>query len=168
MVIIHNVSSGWAAFFAPVPLGNPVGRVLTRFPHWRTVTEAGDKSVCSQSSSAAALCQLSYSNHSAQPQQSGSSAALSKLNYNKQSAQLHNQSAQLQYISWPAAISQLVCLGAAITYFGCSVSAELQSVGLSAIPCQLTCWRGSAGLSWQPASENIQHPLLVNIVTQLG
>ncbi len=47
------------------------------------------------------------SNQSAQSHQSGSSAALDQLSYN-------NQSAQLQYISSPAAISQFVCSGAAL------------------------------------------------------
>ncbi len=85
------------AFLAPTPIGNPFGRVLSLPQHWRTVTEAGDKSVCLQFSSAAALDQLSYSNHSSHLQ--AAQLHFMQLSYNNQSAQLHNQSAQLQYIS---------------------------------------------------------------------
>ena len=115
------------------------------------------------SSALAAMDQLNYSNQSAQPHQSGSSAVLHQLSY-------HNQSAQLQYISSPAATSQLVCSGAAYVYIGRSVSAELQCVGSSAMCNQLACWQGSAGLSCQPASENIEQPFVVITwqLTQLG
>ena len=92
---------------------------------------------------------LSYSNQSAQPPQAGSSAALT-------SAQLS------QAISSAAAVSQLVCSGAAFLHIGRSVSAELQSVSSSAYAVNLLAGNKNAftGSVCQPASENVAQPFL--------
>ncbi len=121
----------------------------------------GDKSVCLQFFSLAAMDQLIYCNQSAQPPQSGSSAALDQVSY-------QIQSAQLRYISSPAAISQLVCSGAAllplvaVCQLSCNVSAHLQYT--------VNSLAGKAELNCQPASENIEQPVFVITwqVTQLG
>ena len=91
---------------------------------------------------------LSYSNQSAQPQQAGSSAALT-------SAQLS------QAVSSAAAISQLVCSGAAF-HIGRSVSAELQCVSSSAYAVNLLAGKknASTGSDCQPASGNVAQPFL--------
>ena len=102
----------------------------------------GDKSVCLQFVSLAAMDQLIYCNQSAQPQQSGSSAALDQVSY-------QIQSAQLWYISSPAAISQLVCSCAALStlvavcQLSCDVSAHLQYT--------VNSLAGKAELNFQPA-----------------
>lgn len=92
---------------------------------------------------------LSYNNQSAQPQQAGSSAALA-------SARLS------QAISSAAAISQLVCSGAAFLHIGRTVSAEWQCVSSSAYAVNLLAGKRNAftGPVYQPASGNVVQPFL--------